>query len=153
MATKTIRHYITAEDSVVGATPLEIISTIPNDLNNKKIPISLTICYQKSKPDEENINSLKSTQPSTLLYYHYSIPNRIRTRRPGEDVVGISLLDTNNDWVRDISRKLANAIAKKYDTPCYVSFSTTKTLNPNSVSMDQMYVLKHCIQFINSILT
>ncbi|SMN20218.1 similar to Saccharomyces cerevisiae YPL144W POC4 Component of a heterodimeric Poc4p-Irc25p chaperone involved in assembly of alpha subunits into the 20S proteasome [Maudiozyma saulgeensis] len=152
MATRTITHYITPEDSPLGGTSLEIIATIGKDLSSKKIPISLTICYQKDKPEiDEQGKVISKTQSSTLQYYHYSIPNKLRNRKNNEFVIGIPLLDTNNDWVRDISRKLADATAKKYEVPCYVSWSTTKPSDVTSISMDQMFVLRNCINFINTL--
>lgn len=152
MNTRTLSHYITPADGSIGQTPLEIIATVPVDQTNKKVPISITVCYQKEQAvNEDGTPSSKSNQASTLQYYHYSLPNRIASRKQTEPIVGIPLIDTSNDWVRDISRKLANATAKKHNCPCYVAWSTTKPHDNTTISMDQMYVLRNCIEFINTI--
>ncbi|KAG0668988.1 hypothetical protein C6P45_004205 [Maudiozyma exigua] len=149
--TTTVTHYITPENISLGQTPLEIIATFAKDPANKKTPISITICYQKDKPQQDKDGNQTKGQSSTLQYYHYSIPNSLKNHKIHESVIGIPLLDSNNDWVRDISRKLADATAKKYNVPCYVAWSTTKPSDTTSISMDQMYVLRNCINFINTL--
>lgn len=152
MSTRTITHYVTPEDGAIGQTPLEIIATVPTDQSNKKVPISITVCYQKEQAaSTEGSLVPRSNQQCTLQYYHYSLPNRIATRKQAEPIVGIPLIDSSNDWVRDISRKLADATAKKHNCPCYVAWSTTKPNDSTTISMDQMYVLRNCIQFINTL--
>ena len=107
MATRTITHYITPEDSPLGGTSLEIIATIGKDPSIKKIPISLTICYEKEKPEvDDQGNLISKVQPSTLQYYHYSIPNKLQSRKSDEPVIGIPLLDTNNGMPITIKVKI-----------------------------------------------
>ncbi|CCF55810.1 hypothetical protein KAFR_0A03750 [Kazachstania africana CBS 2517] len=148
MSVKTVFKTITSESSLNQSIPIEIIATIPEDLQASKIPISLTLCYQKDRN-----NDSKYQIPSTFMYYHYSIPNRLRTKKAtDDDVIGIPLIDTDNDWIKDISRKIANMVAKKYNKPCYVAWSNTKLMDNSTISMDQLFVLRSCMEFVQSIM-
>lgn len=148
---KTISHIIEPENSLISNTPIEIVATIPTDLSSVKIPISITISYLKDKRNGGSNNELTKL-PTRLTYYHYAIPKRTNSGKNGEEVVGIPLIDSNNDWVRDVSRKLATSIAKKYKKPVYVAWSATSMESSSTISMDQIYVLKNCIDFMSSIL-
>lgn len=127
---KTVTHTL---QSPISA-PVELIATVPTDLENCKTPISLVLGF---KSDE-------AEQPTTLMSYHYALPYH-----KTQQVVGTPLLDTNNDWVRDLTRQLATLICKKLNRPCYVAWS-------NAVGQqgtpDQLFVIKHCIDFLAKVI-
>lgn len=126
---KTVHQVL---ESQLG-TPLELLVTIPQDPTAKKIPITIVLGIQS-----------KSSQLSTLCCYHYCIPNR-----NGNEIFGTALLDTNNDWILDVTRQAATAVSKKFHRPCYVAWSAPQDHQYNSV--EQTYVVKQCLDYIKNL--
>ncbi|QLQ81453.1 hypothetical protein HG537_0F02140 [Torulaspora globosa] len=124
---KTLVH--TVDSPLYGV--VELIVTIPSDVDNAKVPISVIIGFQ----DDER------EAPMSLVSYHYAIPYRST-----KQVVGTALLDTSNDWVRDVTRQLATLISNKFNRPCYVGWSNSMG---QQGSIDQLFIIKQCIQFIS----
>lgn len=148
MAVKTITRIVSQnddDDDNGPFIPIEIIATIPNNdddnknnkNNNNKIPISITL---------RNVNDSKEL--SKLQCYHYAILNR----HSSNDIIDIPLLDTNNDWISEITRKIAILLVKKTGKPCYVSWSSSSTNSNEMASMDQLFILKNCINLLNSLI-
>lgn len=170
MSVKSFTHYVDTQEAspLLGSTPFEIQLTIPTDLESRKVPISVHVFFEKRVPtrseEEEREEKEKAAtvmdtdvtssqqQASTLVYYHYAIPSHLRHRKAGEDIAGISLLDTSDDTVRDISRKLCEALARKYQKPCYVAWSSARPGGSTGTSIDQLYVLRNCMDFVNGVL-
>ena len=168
MSVKSFTHYVDTQEAspLLGSTPFEIQLTIPADLESRKVPISVHVFFEKRVPPPTGSEKEASTaaavdnsdvaasqqQASTLVYYHYAVPSHLRHRKAGEDIAGISLLDTSDDTVRDISRKLCEALARKYQKPCYVAWSSARPGGSAQSSIDQLYVLKNCMDFVNGVL-
>lgn len=131
MSVRTISHTIESP----GSLPVELVVTLPNDLESRKIPISVTLGFKTGQ----------ERQPMALACYHYAIPYRNK-----KEVVGTSLLDSNNDWIRDVTRQTATIIAKKFHKPCYVGWATSaNNKHTSGVSMDQLFVIKECVAFLS----
>ncbi|QLL30942.1 hypothetical protein HG536_0A07570 [Torulaspora globosa] len=124
---KTLVH--TVDSPLYGA--VELVATIPTELENARIPISVVLGFADDSAEA----------PMRLLSYHYALPYRTT-----QQVVGTALLDTSNDWVRDVTRQLATLISKKFGRPCYVGWSNGAG---QQRSVDQLFVIKQCIQFIS----
>lgn len=140
MSTKTIKQDIKPALSI-SSSIIELIATFPEDIKkNKKAPISLTL---STKEDDQNNNNDVS-----LKCYYYSLPSH----RNNNDIVGTCLLDTNDDFIRDITRQLSTIIAKKFGNPCYVAWGV-----PNSAidgfQLEQLTIVKECIDFLSKQLT
>lgn len=129
---KTLVH--TLESPI--SSPVELVVTVPTDSKLTTVPISVILGFQSDDSPH---------QPMSLMSYHYAIPYRNT-----DQVVGTALLDTNNDWIRDITRQLATLISKKFHRPCYVGWSNA--VGQGSTA-DQLFVIKQCIQFINYVIT
>lgn len=124
---KTLNH--TVDSPLYGA--IELVGTVPTALDNAKVPISVILGFR-----DDEIEA-----PMRLVSYHYALPYR-----NSEQVVGTALLDTSDDWARDITRQLATLISKKFHRPCYVGWSESAA---QQRSIDQLFVIKQCIQFIS----
>ena len=141
MSVRTVRKVITPSLSL-SSSLIDVIVTIPTDSSNKKIPISITL--SATEVSEVN-NDNGSGDLSNLICYHYSIPRNSSKK----EVVSAVLLDTNNDWIRDVTRQLSTLICKKYGHPCYVGWSNKSSyIN----AMDQLMVIKECIKFLNTVI-
>lgn len=124
--TRTVTHTVSSPLS----SPIELIATLPTDLESSKTPITVVLGF-KNGEDEE---------PMTLASYHYALPYRETGK-----VVGTALLDTNNDWIRDITRQVATLMCKKFNKPCYVGWANAVGQH---ATPDQLFVVKNCIDFI-----
>lgn len=127
MSTRTVSHTVSSPVS----SPIELIATLPTDPQSRKIPMTVILGF-KTVEDEE---------PMSLASYHYAIPYR-----DTDQVVSTPLLDTNNDWIRDITRQVATIMCKKFHKPCYVGWSNALGQH---TTPDQLFVVKNCIEFIN----
>lgn len=125
--TRTVTHTVCSPVS----SPIELVASLPKDPESRKTPISVILGFKNSEDEE----------PMTLASYHYAIPYRDTAQ-----VVGTPLLDTNNDWVRDITRQVATLMCKKFHKPCYVAWSTAPGQH---ATPDQLFVVKNCVQFVN----
>lgn len=143
MSVKTVIRSVSDEDESI---PIEIIATIPdndkssddsntND-NSKRVPIAITL---------RNVND--SQEMSRLQCYHYAIP-----KRNSKDIIDIPLLNTNNDWIGEVTRKIAVSTAKKYEKPCYIAWSSSSSIQNSFSPMDQLYILKKCINLLNTMI-
>lgn len=119
--------------------PLELTITMPGDKTAAKVPISISVCYGKTQDHTRKING-------KLQCYHYALPNhRVRN---GE-VMDIPLVDTNIEWIREVTRKIAVLTCKKYIQPCYVAWSSMKP-SGEQITMDQLFILGKCMDLIKS---
>lgn len=123
--------------------PIEIVATIPNDIGNedgsdngKRIPISLIF---------RNVND--SQEIAKLQCYHYAIP-----KRDSKEIVDIPLILSANDWISEVTRKIAVFTAKRYSKPCYVAWSSSQSIENASFPMDQLFILKKCKTLLDSII-
>lgn len=129
MSVRTSSHVIT---SAIG-DPIELVVTLPQDTAGKKAPITIAFGFQAER----------SHLPK-LACYHYALPSR-----DGSEIVGTTLLDTSNDWIRDVTRQTATAVSKKFSVPCYVTWATEPNQGYNSIN--QIHVVKESINFINEL--
>ncbi|EDO17157.1 hypothetical protein Kpol_1072p27 [Vanderwaltozyma polyspora DSM 70294] len=142
MSVQTFSKTLEPSGSISGKL-LDVSVTIPVDLSNNKIPITVTIGSKEGginagENDTGNdINNLK------LLCYYYSISRR----SDKNDVVSTVLLDTSIDSVRDTTRQLSTLLCKKYRHPCYVAWSSDAS-NTNDM-FDQISIIKTCVQYIH----
>lgn len=127
------------EMSFVQNAPLELIITLPVDMESIKIPISISICYGKTKEHNKKING-------KLECYHYALPNH---RKEKKEVLDMPLIDTNNDWIREVTRNIAILTCRKYNKPCYVTWSSMKPTT-EQITMDQLFILGKCMNLITS---
>ncbi|CCE64005.1 hypothetical protein TPHA_0G01690 [Tetrapisispora phaffii CBS 4417] len=148
MSVKTTKKIITPSFSL-SSSVIDIVATIPTSLDNKKIPITVNIALidsnQASEDGEYRSDDVRDISETNLQCYHYSIPSRLKT----QEVVSSVLLDTDNDYIRDITRQLSVLICKKYEHPCYVSWSSNGSIN--TTSMDHLSVIKECVAFIKEL--
>ncbi|KAK5780012.1 hypothetical protein RI543_002552 [Arxiozyma heterogenica] len=123
MLVKTVKRTVSRDASNNEVfVPIEIIATIPNNIdseNSKRIPISLTF---------RNVND--SQEIAKLQCYHYAIP-----RYNSKDIVDIPLISSVNDWISEVSRKIAVSIARKYGKPCYTKLMLIFKFNKFEVSL------------------
>lgn len=144
MLVKTVKRTVSRNDpNNEEFVPIEIIATIPTDIadedglrNNKRIPISLTF---------RNVND--SQEIAKLQCYHYAVP-----KRNSKEIVDIPLIPSVNDWVSEIARKITVATAKKYNRPCYVAWSSSQSVQNTTFPTDQLFILKKCINSLDSML-
>lgn len=140
MLVKTVKRTVSRDASNNEVfIPIEIIATIPNNIdseNSKRIPISLTF---------RNVND--SQEIAKLQCYHYAIP-----RYNSKDIVDIPLVSSVDDWISEVSRKIAVSIARKYGKPCYVAWSSSQSIESASFPMDQLFILKKCKDLLGSII-
>ncbi|CAI4052817.1 hypothetical protein N7582_005568 [Saccharomyces uvarum] len=144
MLVRTVAQTIESESGFLQPA-LDIIATIPADAQSRKIPISLVVgCKQD--------DSLKST--SSLACYYYAIPlakGRYPNLKSGKGgVVGVPLLDTNDDRVRDMTRRLATIISEKFNRPCYVAWSSSPNEDSSMLVTSHLYILKKCLNLLKA---
>ncbi|CAL9731182.1 proteasome chaperone 4 [Monosporozyma unispora] len=141
MLVKTIIKTVSSEDEESNrfqSVPIEIIATIPEikDTENKRIPISITL---------RHVND--SQEMSKLQCYHYAIP-----KRDSSDIIDVPLLDTPNNWISEVTRKISISTAKKYHKPCYTAWSSSEAMSNGISPMDQLYILKKCINLLDTLI-
>lgn len=142
MLVKTIIRSVSSEDEESNSfqsVPIEMIVTIPENDDketNKRIPISITL---------RNVND--SQEMSKLQCYHYAIP-----KRDSKEIIDLPLLDTPNDWISEVTRNVSVSTAKKYGKPCYAAWSSSQSKSQGVSPMEQLYILKKCINVLDSII-
>ncbi|CCC68233.1 hypothetical protein NCAS_0B01490 [Naumovozyma castellii] len=149
MSVRTIGKVILSEDSIISVPAIQIIATVPTDPTSKKIPISLSICYGGEISTNDSETNKTNMKQSKLMSYYYALPHR----RKEDDVIGVPLLDTNNDIIRDMTKRLALLMVKKFNKPCYVALSIASESDSNSLASNQIFVIKKCIDFVVTVLS
>ncbi|CCK67990.1 Poc4p KNAG_0A03020 [Huiozyma naganishii CBS 8797] len=146
MSVRTVIRDLKSDEDASVSVPLQLVATIPTDEANTKIPISISVSYLNG-----GATGAQRAGTAKLQSYHYAVPNR-RASHKKDNVADMPLLDTNNDWVRDLTRKIAVSVAKRHGKPCYVAWASNTELNGNGLSMDQLFMLKSCISAIDSMM-
>ncbi|QHS76594.1 Poc4p [Saccharomyces paradoxus] len=144
MLVKTVSRTIESESGFLRPT-LDVIATVPADDHSKKIPISLVVGFKQGA----SLNSALS-----LACYYYAIPlakdRHMSLKSAGNNVVGIPLLDTNDDRIRDMTRRLATIISEKFNRPCYVTWSSLPRGDPSMLVTNHLYILKKCLDLLKT---
>nr|AAS56461.1 YPL144W [Saccharomyces cerevisiae] len=144
MLVKTISRPIESESGFLQPT-LDVIATLPADDRSKKIPISLVVGFKQ----EASLNS-----SSSLSCYYYAIPlmrdRHINLKSGGSNVVGIPLLDTKDDRIRDMARHMATIISERFNRPCYVTWSSLPSEDPSMLVANHLYILKKCLDLLKT---
>ncbi|EHM99866.1 Poc4p [Saccharomyces cerevisiae x Saccharomyces kudriavzevii VIN7] len=142
MSIRTVIQSIESESGFLQPA-LDIVATIPVDAQSNRIPISLVVGFKQEYP-------LKSA--SSLACYYYAIPltkdRYMNSKSGGSGVVGIPLLDTNNDKIRDIARRLATIISEKFKRPCYITWSSLPNEDSSMLIANHLYILNKCLNFL-----
>ncbi|CAI4038904.1 hypothetical protein SMKI_06G2560 [Saccharomyces mikatae IFO 1815] len=144
MLVRTVTQTIESESGFLHPA-LDIVATLPADIQSKKIPISLVVGFKQEGP----MNS-----GSGLACYYYAIPlvkeRHMSLKSDGSNVVGVPLLDTSDDRIRDVTRRLATIISEKFSRPCYVTWSSLPKEDTSILVTNHVYILKKCLDFLKA---